>query len=531
MLRGHGVRELTGRRKRDHMNRQTFGRQWNRYSTAGSADRNRVDRIAGRATELFRDTRLRDFVFEPFRGVFNLDGEGADRDIRTVITTVAIANAVLAGLPGKLGVGVIVCIALEAYMGYRIARRIGIEMKRPSDVLKYFGLFGGIGVTILWAIRVLLGIGFSLFSVVPFVNPLILAELFVTDIVGVIFWVGFVEARDEGSFRFPNRMISRLWEQTMALFRHQVKFARALLKPSNLMTAGHRLRAWISGDVALDRAHLRGEVFATLALGMLIEGRGQAFDCPIGRTFLDSVRRTYPTQLGDASTKEIGGFFAGRTPEQLTGDVRLIKGEMFEHLVEIHENADGDPWTAELHESRNVPGSDITFTHEATGEQVTVSLKATEDPALIEHALERYPETPILTTDEIRQHFGDDHPMVRYADVEDADLEEMTDEQLRIAMEELEPVSGASAAATSVAAVSVARLWPFVVARMRSRISEAQFDEALGRVLGTGGTQLASRLGWAVLLGPVFAWYLLARGVTLCVQAVEESQRPVRVLK
>ena len=33
------------------------------------------------------------------------------------------------------------------------------------------------------------------------------------------------------------------------------------------------------------------------------------------------------------------------------------------------------------------------------------------------------------------------------------------------------------------------------------------------RVLGETGKSLASRIAYGILLGPVFAWYLLARGV------------------
>jgi uncharacterized membrane protein len=41
---------------------------------------------------------------------------------------VALINAVLAGLPEKLGVGVYVSMAFELWMAYRIAQYVGIEV-------------------------------------------------------------------------------------------------------------------------------------------------------------------------------------------------------------------------------------------------------------------------------------------------------------------------------------------------------------------------------------------------------------------
>jgi len=44
---------------------------------------------------------------------------------------------------------------------------------------------------------------FALFSVIPAVKRLIFDELLVTNLVGVLFWVGFQEAAHSGSFTPP----------------------------------------------------------------------------------------------------------------------------------------------------------------------------------------------------------------------------------------------------------------------------------------------------------------------------------------
>lgn len=78
-----------------------------------------------RVAALFENVTLRDFVFEPLKGVFAVQGRDGEREIRQAITAVAVANMVMAGLPGKLGVGVFVSMALEGWMAWVIATRVG----------------------------------------------------------------------------------------------------------------------------------------------------------------------------------------------------------------------------------------------------------------------------------------------------------------------------------------------------------------------------------------------------------------------
>jgi hypothetical protein len=138
---------------------------------------------------LFENYSLRDFVLEPFRSVFSSSTKTLNSDIYSVITQVAVINAVLAGLPGKMGVGVAVSMALEAWMAYQIAKHVGIKINNISDIWKYLGVLAATIATILWGVKAALGVAFSLFSVVSGpLNPLIFAELLVTDLLGIGFW-------------------------------------------------------------------------------------------------------------------------------------------------------------------------------------------------------------------------------------------------------------------------------------------------------------------------------------------------------
>jgi uncharacterized protein YqgC (DUF456 family) len=58
-----------------------------------------------------------------------------------------------------------------------------------------------------------------------------------------------------------------------------------------------------------------------------------------------------------------------------------------------------------------------------------------------------------------------------------------------------------------------AALWPFVIAFLRKRITKEQLEKAFKQVLGKSGVKLASNIAYAALFGPLFAWFLLAKGV------------------
>jgi len=49
------------------------------------------------------------------------------------------------------------------------------------------------------------------------------------------------------------------------------------------------------------------------------------------------------------------------------------------------------------------------FSNDETGGQIEVSLKATDSSAYIEHSLARYPDIPIIATDEVVESMGDNH--------------------------------------------------------------------------------------------------------------------------
>ena len=209
-------------------------------------------------------------------------------------------------------------------------------------------------------------------------------------------------------------------------------------------------------------------------------------------------------------------------PEQLFGVINLIKGKLFERLVVLHVNEAGNEWRARLHEDESYPGSDVILVNEETEEIIELSLKATDSSSYVEDALMKYPDIPVLTTEEVSKFFDGD-PRVMGATLSNEDLQQVTEENFERLLGALSPTEVAEGAATGVAVGAAIDLWPFVVAFLKKRISQDQLEQAFVRVLGESGVSLASRVSYAVILGPVFAWYLLARAVMAVTRAANSG--------
>jgi hypothetical protein len=476
-----------------------------------------------RVKALFDNYTLRDFIFEPFKGVFDAPAKEIDKDIYSVITQVAIVNAVMAGLPGKMGVGVYVAMAFEGWMAFCIARHVGLLVKKPSDIWKYFGLLAASAGVILYGFRILLGFAFSIFSVVPGINPLILAELFVTDLVGVLFWVGFIEAKETGSFTIPNRVVHKAVTTTSGLFKHQYNILKNVFSLKNIKTVGERISVYLKGEFPVDMKTINGEAFATGAMAYLIAGQHEKLEGPLGDVFLQAIRLRWSAQFSpDATVEDIAARFREYDTDQLEGVINTIKGKMFEIMVTKQENLDGDQWQARMHTDESFPGSDIVFTNEETSQQIEVSLKAVSqnNTEIIERALAKYPDLPIMTTDEAAALYQD-HNMVFDSGLLNKELHDITEKNIDELVDGIKPLNENQVVIGGVVVGTVAALWPFVIAYLRGRISKDNLEKVFEHTLGESGVALASRLSYAIVFGPLFAWYLLARGVKGIVTMVE----------
>jgi len=476
--------------------------------------------------DLFSNYSLRDYIFEPFKDVFKNPEQTVDKDVYLTITSVAILNAVLAGLPGKLGVGVYVSMAFELWMAYRIAQHVGIKLDQPKDIAQYFGVLLATVGTILYAFRMLIGVGFSLFSFVsPIANPLIFAELLVTDFIGVLFWIGFTEAKSHGEFAIPKRMFATLMKVTKEIYSYQFSILKGLFNLENLKATGTKIKNYVTGDLVSNQRQANGELFSTAAMAYLLAGQYDKLEGPLGQVFIEAIHLRWSAKFDDStSIDEIAQCFAEYDSEAMLGVVNTIKGKMFEILVAQQENADGDLWFAKMHTDESYPGSDIIFTHAETGEQVEISLKAVSEhnPQIIEHALAQYPDLPIMTTEEVMHHFAGDERVMGSGFMHE-DLQNITKDNIDQLLNGMQ-VNESEVILWGVHMGFMAALWPFVMAYFRNNIDSDDLEKAFLHVLGESGVALTSRITYGLIFGPLFAWYLLARGIYLMTQSIDEEE-------
>jgi hypothetical protein len=463
---------------------------------------------------LFTYASVRDFVFEPIKGVFKIPGEREEASARSIITQVAVVNAVIAGLPGSLGVGVYVSIALEFWMAFAISQAVGLSLTKDEAIKTVLVWAAGAGM-ILIGFKVILNL---LFPIVTTLMPVAgfgtaATQLIVTNLFGVMFWVMFEEVRANRKFQFPMTSVKRLGQELTLLLKHQYQFTGKLFNFANLTIMGKRFIAWFSGDIDTDIPKLRGELAATAAMMALLQGNELYFDSPLGTEFIQSIRDRYP-DLADASIGEISVHMSQYAPEQMVGVISLIKGKLFERMVAHYENNDSDDWKAVLHTDEQYPGSDLIFENEVTGEIVEVSLKATDNLGYLESSLLKYPEFPIVSTDEVAGLFGDS-TIVMKSGISNQEITQVTKENFSALLDTVDRADALTVAGAGVGAYAFVTLWPFVVARIRNRIDAEQLETVCSKVLPETGKLLATRLSFALLFGPVYAWWLLARGVML----------------
>lgn len=478
---------------------------------------------------LFEYPILRDFVFEPVKGIFKVPGDGEVRRARIIITQVALVNAVIAGLPGSLGVGVFVSLGLELWMAYALSRTLGLGLTRDQAINTVVGWAASAGL-VLVGFKAVLNLTFP---VVTALMPIAgfgtaITQLVVTNLFGVIFWIMFEELREGRKFAFPMTSAKRLVEELSALLRHQFDTGAQALNPANLITIGQRLKAWLTGEVPTDLPRLRGEFASIAAMIFLLRGQADSFESPLANEFIGAIRDRYP-DLAHASISEISEHMQQYTSEQMIGVISLIKGKLFERLVARYENQDSDAWVAALHDDESYPGSDLIFENLDTGETLEVSLKATNDLGYLEESLAKYPEFPIVSTDEVAFAFGNEE-FVWASGITNEQVTEITEDNFEALFESLAAVEAAEVAVASTGTTAAVTLWPFVVAHVRGRIDGEQLTQVCTLLLPETGKVLASRLAYAAVLGPVFAWWLLARAVMSVGDSRDEAEIPKRRL-
>jgi len=113
---------------------------------------------------------------------------------------------------------------------------------------------------------------------------------------------------------------------------------------------------------------------------------------------IEALRRSSGA-LATMPLAEMGAYIRDMDQASLRGLANNVKGIYHELKYIARENADGDGATAHLFPATNHPGADVVVSSD--GIAIGYQLKATDSIAPIREHLERYPDIPVLVTEEV----------------------------------------------------------------------------------------------------------------------------------
>ena len=143
-----------------------------------------------------------------------------------------------------------------------------------------------------------------------------------------------------------------------------------------------------------------------------------------------------------------------------------------------------------------------------------VSLKATNSSSYVESALARYPDDPVMVTEEVAEKFDGD-ARVYSSEIAIEDLNKVTEENFEDLLEQTEPANSdiAGGIVVGVSLAAVASLWPYFIAWQRTRITKEEFKKACTKVLGTSMGRLVPKFCMGLAFGSIYGWFVLARAI------------------
>ena len=56
-----------------------------------------------------------------------------EQQVYKIITTIALINGAIAFVPGQMGIGIVICRGLEAYMAFEISKTVGLKVELKNN--------------------------------------------------------------------------------------------------------------------------------------------------------------------------------------------------------------------------------------------------------------------------------------------------------------------------------------------------------------------------------------------------------------
>jgi len=442
----------------------------------------------------------------------------------TYIIICSIFNAIFVGLPGTLGWGVAVSMAIEFVMALQIAYMTGLLEKFSifnfkEARAKIYSLSAAIGlttVTVLVFIKKALDLTFNLLSQLVITGFATGASVFITTVFyGLFLYLAFSELKSLETEKLSYKSVIRIsgnaskftvkisWKLLTMIF----KIPKLFMQIKRNVTDAFNIHSET-------KKLIRGDLFHVTALAYILQNNQEALNGPFSKLWIESVKLSFPTQLGEnASFEQIKEHLNTYESDQFPKVLQTIKSKFFEVLETHYENSDGDELSTELIKEQNNPGFDAINIHSETGQRVYFNYKFTDDLGYIENHLQKYPDIPVMVPKDIYEKLKDTNLAIE-GDIQSGNYEkdfinEINDKNFENIMQTNSDLLATSALVAGGGALAV-KLLPFLYAYFRKRISKEQLQRAIKLYFPKITAVQLNRVLMLTFIGPVYGFFILA---------------------
>ena len=452
-----------------------------------------------------------------FGFLISLKIKKTEQQVYRFILACSVFNAVLIGMPGDVGVLLLVAQAVEIVMAFRIAQLVGlIEISAMFSIKKLTKIITGLAltsVTVLYLFKFVLN---SIFKTVANLTvgiafPAVAFSTFATTLFyGLFLYLVFDEIKNfesikKLSFLSITRIVRNASKYTYSILKSSGKYL--FVDFPNLSKSIYKNIKDAFNVNQKFKSQIKGEFFFAGSLAYLLMGKFETLNGPFGKIYLDSWRKAFPTQLGDDATPEqIRDLANSYDADGLESVLQNVNSKFFEILQVIRENADGDEWSAELSDAQNTEGYDATYRNSTTGETVKVNYKYTRDTNYIERHIQEHPDIPVVAPTEIQDKVNS--PFVSHVDTET--VERVTSENFEKLLNQYSNIELAAGVTAVGVASYVVRLFPFLVAYYRDKITKEELGIAIKKFFPDITSRTINRIGMLTFFGPLYGLFILS---------------------
>tara|TARA_B100001123_G_scaffold395468_1_gene477049 strand:- start:67 stop:1689 length:1623 start_codon:yes stop_codon:yes gene_type:complete len=423
----------------------------------------------------------------------------------------SLVTGCLVGIPGDIGVGLLVAQAVEFAMAVQIARLVGLNFSE-DNVFKLLGAAGITTAAILIFFEKVLHVIFKFIAQLPIAAPASFVSTSVTTMfLGMFCYLSFFEIKKSNKKSLSVMTIMRICKNA---YKFTYKISKSMMSllfkdmPGLFKQIKENVKLWMKADLDFKKK-IKGEIFFAGSMAYLLEGKNEKLNGPLSEMWLDAWRMSYTDKLGsEATVDQIREIAESYSNDQMPYVENLVQSKFYEILESTHENMDGDKWSAKLFEDPAHPGTDVRFYNSETKQTYEVNYKLTDDTNYIEHHLEKYPDKPVITSPEVAEKMN--NPLVSGGKYHPDEVIKLSDKNFDALLSSEHDLYLQEGAATAGIIVLSLHLFPFFVAYSKGRINKNQFETAVKKFVPEITTKTLNRIIMLTLMGPIFGWFLLA---------------------